>query len=246
MRLRIAKSITQRTYEIIRAQILRGELNASRRLTEAYFAKLFGISKSPVREALNRLEAEGLITIRPRRGAFVRDFSTRDTEEIYELREILETSAVRNVELDSKVVAELHAAVDEAEAYLRQNNREKYVCADAHFHRILAQANPNSRLRKALESMHDQMLILRHKTFALSGRNSVKQHRQIVQALEQGHREAAAQLMGEHIRAVRRRLLEDIQQRNAQSAPRQTTSSRSVSARSEQNATVDVPAPSNG
>ncbi|MGH9378845.1 MAG: GntR family transcriptional regulator [Terriglobia bacterium] len=217
MRLKIAKSITQRTYELIRAQILRGELNASQRLTEAYFAKLFGISKSPVREALNRLEAEGLITIKPRRGAFVRDLLPGDTEEIYEMREILETWAVRNLELDPKTVAQLHATIDEAEVYLSQNDREKYVCADASFHRILAQANPNSRLRKALESMYDQMLILRHKTFSLSGHNSVKQHRQIVQALEQGNREAAASLMSEHIQAVRRRLLEDFEKRKTRS-----------------------------
>lgn len=215
MRLKIAKSITQRSYELIRAQILRGELNASQRLTEAYFAKLFGISKSPIREALNRLEADGLIVIRPRRGAFVRDFSPRDTEEIYEMREILETCAVRNANLCPKLVTQLRAAVDEAEAYLNQNDQEKYVRADADFHRILAQANPNSRLRKAIEGMHDQMLILRHKTFALSGRNSVKQHRQIMEALEQGDREAAAQLMAEHIRAVRLRLLEEIQQQPA-------------------------------
>lgn len=218
MRLKIAKSITQRSYELIRAQILRGELNASQRLTEAYFAKLFGISKSPIREALNRLEADGLIVIRPRRGAFVRDFSLRDTEEIYEMREILETCAVRNLELGPKLLLQLRAAVDAAEAHLNQNDQEKYVRADADFHRILAQANPNSRLRKALESMHDQMLILRHKTFALTGRNSVRQHRQILEALEQGDREAAAQFMAEHIRAVRRRLLEEIQAKEEQPA----------------------------
>lgn len=242
MRLKIAKSITQRSYELIRTQILRGELNASQRLTEAYFAKLFGISKSPIREALNRLEAEGLITIQPRRGAFVRDFSPRDTEEIYEMREILETSAVRNLELNAKTIAQLHAAVDAAEAHLNQNDREKYVCADADFHRILAQANPNSRLRKVLESMHDQMLILRHKTFALSGRNSVKQHREIAQALEQGDREAAAQLMSEHIRAVRQSLLEDIEQKKPQPAPPKIEPS---SARREPKAERNAPAPSN-
>lgn len=210
LKLKIAKSITQRTYELIREQILAGELSASQRLTEAFFAREFGISKSPVREALNRLEADGLISIRPRRGAFVRDFTMRDMEEIYELREVLETCAVRNLHLDSKTMAQLRAAVDEAEQRLNENNREAYVSADAAFHRLIAQANPNSRLRKTIESMHDQMLILRHKTFSISGRNSVKQHRAILEALARGDREGAAGLMREHILAVRQRLIENV------------------------------------
>ncbi len=195
---------------MIRAGILRGELDAHRRLTEGYFAAQFQISKSPIREALNRLEAEGLIVIVPRRGAYVRDLSTHDTEEIYELREILESWAVRHTKLNAGTIARLRENVTEAEACLARNDREKYVSLDASFHRILAESNPNSRLRKFLESMHDQMLMLRHRTFALSSQNSVSQHRGIVEALERGNRAEAARLMTEHIRAVRKRLLREM------------------------------------
>lgn len=207
-KIRIAKNLTQQAYELIRAQILKGELNGRQRLTEAHFAQLFGISKSPIREAVNRLEAEGLVTILPRKGAFVRGFTIRDVEEIYELREILEASVVRNLVLNPKTAAKLHSLVDGAEACLRKNEREEYIRFDANFHRVLAQANPNSRLRKSLESMHDQMLILRHKTYDLSSRNTVKQHRAILDALERGDQESAATLMIAHIAAVRERLIE--------------------------------------
>lgn len=94
VKIRIGKNLTQQAYELIRAQILKGELNGRQRLTEGHFAQLFGISKSPIREAVNRLEAEGLITILPRKGAFVRGFTIQDVEEIYELRAILEASVV--------------------------------------------------------------------------------------------------------------------------------------------------------
>lgn len=208
MKIKIAKSLTLQAYELIRNQILQNGLSGRHRLTEAYFAELFGISKSPVREALNRLEADGLITIKPRKGAFVREFVERDVEELYELREILETSVVRNLVLDARTAAQLHAIIDEAEACVNQNDREKYVRLDADFHRSLAQANPNRQLRKVLESMHDQMLILRHRTFQLSSHNSVKQHREILAALESGDSQRAARLMSEHILAVRDRLLD--------------------------------------
>lgn len=210
MKIKIPKTLTQQAYELIREEILRGGLDGRHRLTEGYFAKRFGISKSPIREALNRLESEGLIKILPRRGAYVFEFSPRDVEEIYQLREILESSVVLNLHLDSKTAARLHSVVNEANASMRRNDREKYIRLDASFHSILAQANPNSRLRKALENMHDQMLILRRRTFALSSHSSVKQHLQILKALERGARQTAAQLMIKHLRTVCERLLSDM------------------------------------
>jgi DNA-binding GntR family transcriptional regulator len=65
--LRIPESLTQRAYRAIRDDILKGRLNGQQRLTEAFFVERLGVSKSPVREALNRLEAEGLVTIELRR-----------------------------------------------------------------------------------------------------------------------------------------------------------------------------------
>ncbi|MGH9444542.1 MAG: GntR family transcriptional regulator [Terriglobia bacterium] len=207
MALRIPDNLTQRAYRAIRDEILKGKLNDQMRLTEGFFASRFKISKSPIREAMNRLETEGLITIRPRRGAFVSGFSRRDIEEIYDLRETLEAAAVRKVALDAKACARLRAALNAAKASLREKNKVGYVLADADFHRIIAQANPNSRLRKILESMHGQMLILRHSTYELSSNSSVVQHQRILEALEKGNSEAAGRLMAQHIRAVKAKLL---------------------------------------
>lgn len=207
LKLKIPENLTQQAFRLIRNEILQGRLNGEQRVTEEYFASRLGISKSPIREALNRLEAEGLIRIVPRRGAFLVDFSVRDVEEIYELREILECSVVRNLNLDSKTAARLHAVVDSAEAYLKRNDKVNYVREDAAFHTILAQANSNSRIRKVLEQMHSQMLILRYRTFELSSRTSVTQHRSILNALEKGRQEIAAKLMRDHIRTVRKKLL---------------------------------------
>lgn len=207
MKLKIPENLTQRAYRAIRDEILKGRLNGRQRLTEAFFAERLGVSKSPIREALNRLEAEGLMVISPRRGASVIQFTVGDVREIYELREILETAAVRNATIDKKLLLRLRSALREAKKNLRKRDKVAYILADADFHRAIAQSSANVRLRRILENMHGQMLILRHRTFELSSGLSVVEHEKILRALEDGDREEASSLMTKHIRAVRSKLL---------------------------------------
>lgn len=211
MGLKIPENLTQQAFRYIRDEIIRGKIDGRQHLTENYFAERFGISKSPVREALNRLESEGLITIVPRRGAFVVELSVQDIEEIFELREALEALVVKDAILDAKTLARMRAAVMSAKRYREVNDKTHYIHADANFHTTLAEASSNSRLKKILENMRNQMLIVRARTFELSSHTSVKQHLDILEALEQGKREVAANLMAEHIRTVRARLLNYLQ-----------------------------------
>lgn len=216
MKLRIPENLTQQAYRYIRDEIIRGRIDGQQHLTEGFFAKRYGISKSPIREALNRLEAEGLITILPRRGAFVRGFAIHDVEEIYELREALETLVVRDAVLDAKTLARLRQIVLQAQSSLEREDKPNYIREDMAFHTTLANVSSNSRLRKVLESMHNQMLILRRQTFELSSHTSVKQHLAVLEALENGERERAAEIMTEHIQAVRKRLVEHLRKQTPQ------------------------------
>ena len=213
MKLRVPESLTERACKLIRSSILDGKLDGSQRLTEEFFARRFGISKSPIREAFNRLESEGLIKIQPRRGAYIVEMTRRDVEEIYELRELLEPAVVRHIDLDKKTAKRLEASVSGAEKYLRKNDKANYIREDALFHIILAQANSNARLRNALQAMQHQMIILRHRTFQLSSHQAVPQHRAILEALKAGSREKAAKLMTEHIQMIRARLLSDMDEK---------------------------------
>jgi DNA-binding GntR family transcriptional regulator len=212
LKLKIPENLTRQAYRLIRDEILQGHLDAPRHLTEGYFARQFGISKSPIREALNLLESEGLIKIVPRRGAFVAEFSIHDIEEIYELREVLEALVVRNAVLDAKVLGRMRQAVQAAETSRQKGDKLGYMHEDAAFHAALAQASSNSRLRKMLENMRNQMLILRRKTFELTSQTSVKKHFEILDALEKGKRETAEELMAQHIRTVRTRLINHLRE----------------------------------
>ncbi len=212
MALKIPENLTQQAYRHIRDEIILGKLDGRQHLTENFFAERFGISKSPVREALNRLESEGLITIVPRRGAFVAELSVQDIEEIFELREALESMVVRNVLLDKKSLARMRSAVMSAKQFREENDKTNYIRADAAFHITLVESSSNTRLRKILENMRNQMLIVRTRTFELSSHTSVKQHLSILEALEAGNHDRAANLMAEHIRTVRARLVNHLQQ----------------------------------
>lgn len=213
MKLKIPENLTQQAYRSIRDEITSGRIDGQQHFTEAYFAERYGISKSPIREALNRLESEGLITIIPRRGAFVRKFSIHDVEEIYELREVLEALAVRNAVLDPKTLTRLREIAHAAQSYFEKNDKSNYIRKDAAFHTMLARASTNARLRRMVEGMQNQILILRRQTFELTGQSSIKQHLRIVDALEQGDRETAAELMVEHIQAVRQRLVDHLKEK---------------------------------
>lgn len=217
MGLKIPENLTQQAFKYIRNEIIRGKLGGRQHLTETYFAERFGISKSPVREALNRLESEGLITIVPRRGAFVVDLSIQDVEEIFDLREALETLVVKDAVLDAKVLGHMRAAVESAKKFREENDKANYIRVDAAFHMTLVEACTNSRLKKILENMFNQMLIVRCRTFELTSHTSVSQHLHILKALEQGKRDGAANLMAEHIRTVRSRLINHLHQHESSS-----------------------------
>src|SRR5690349_16822452 len=98
-KLKIPSNLTTLAYNSIKEYILDGRLDDDSRLTEEFLSTQLGISKSPIREALNRLEAEGLIRIEPRKGAYLRRLSVEEVGELYDLREALETHAVRTAKL---------------------------------------------------------------------------------------------------------------------------------------------------
>jgi DNA-binding GntR family transcriptional regulator len=216
--MKIPENLTRQSYRLIRDEILRGQLDKQRHLTEGFFAARYAISKSPIREALNVLESEGLIKIEPRRGVSVRRFSIQDIAEIYELREVLEALVVRKAELAPKLLERMRQAVRVAEAYRGKGDKLAYLREDAAFHAALTQACGNGRLRRALKNMRDQILILRRQTFELSSGTSVKQHYEILAALENGDREQAARLMAQHVHDVRTRLINHLREHEKRSA----------------------------
>jgi len=207
-KLKIPTNLTKLAYQSIKEYILAGRMDESSRLTEEFLSSQLGISKSPIREACNRLEAEGLIRIEPRRGAYLRTLTTKEIADLYDLREALEVHVVRTAQLTLKLIESLKASVARMREHLACNNKASYIEEDVEFHANLARATGNDHLCAVLENLQNQIWLARRRTYDLSSSTAPAAHDAIIQALEAGDRDAAQQAMSKHISTVCRRLLQ--------------------------------------
>jgi DNA-binding GntR family transcriptional regulator len=196
----------ERAYTWVRDGILKGRQGAGSRLTEQELAAAVGVSRTPIREALRRLHAEGLVHFEPNHGAIVASFESHDAEEIFELRALLEPVGARRAatRATAQEIAELREL---AERQMSESARRRgaYLTRigelNDRFHRLIQQASNNRRLTKALSGILEAPLILR--TFseytAAELRRSADQHLELVQALEARDPDWAHSIMQAHI-----------------------------------------------
>lgn len=209
-RFQVSGSLSALAYNSIKERILSGRLDRDGRLTEEFLATQFGISKSPIREALNRLEAEGLIQIVPRKGAYLRRLSAAETWDLYDLRKALEMHVVRTARLTPALFSDLRQIVKRQRAFLKANDQARYIEEDLRFHDTLAQATKNRRLVAMLENLHHRTWPTHASSYYLSSATGPDDHESIVEALEAGDREGARCAMRAHIENVRQCLVESL------------------------------------
>jgi DNA-binding GntR family transcriptional regulator len=200
-------NLTELAYLHIKQYILEGSFSEGSKLTEDTLAAQLGISKSPVREALNRLESEGLVSIEPRRGAYVRRFSLREACDLYSLREVLEVYAVGLAEITPSFLNGLAESIDRIKGDLEERDTVAYVEEDIRFHNMIAAATGNKELCRILENISQKSALCRSKTYRLAAAASPDCHDRIYLAMKEGHRELAQKAMREHILFFRDALL---------------------------------------
>lgn len=200
----------ERAYATVRDRILCGTYAAGSRITETGVAQAAGVSRTPVREALRRLHAEGLVEFEPNHGAVVAAFEREDAEEIFELRALLEPISARRAaeRATPALVAELRAL---SERQVKESTRRApgYIARIGElndgFHRAIQRAADSPRLAKMLAGLIDAPLILR--TFAQYApgelQRSADQHLELVQAIEARDGAWARSVMHAHILAAR-------------------------------------------
>ena len=144
------QNLTALAYQSIKKHILAGKLGHEVRLTEEALSQQLGISKSPIREALNGLEHEGLICIEPRRGAYLRQFSAKEVEDLYNLREMLEVYAVSIAKITPDLIRDLKESASSAplRRCWKADDRTGHIEEDARFHGLIARAAGNRELSR--------------------------------------------------------------------------------------------------
>jgi len=210
---RSAETPTKRSsidaYYFIRQAIVDGAVKPGERLMEERWAKELSISRTPVRDALIKLEVEGLVSSLPNRGAVARRFSKDDVNESYELRSVLEGYAARKAStfITKKGIIALRCIADQMEASLKRTFPSKeeevrwLVNQNNEFHNIISMASRNVRLQSILKTIIEIPLVF--KGYFWFGREerilSNHYHRRLILAIENGDGERAELLMKEHI-----------------------------------------------
>jgi DNA-binding GntR family transcriptional regulator len=206
-KLEAPQNLTALAYKSIKAHILQEELDENTRLTEELLSRQLGISKSPVREALNSLHTEGLIRIEARRGAYLRQFSQKEVKDLYGLREMLEVHAVGIAELTPKLIVDLRSSAQRTRKLLKANDKLGHIEEDTRFHGLIASATGNAELCRVLDNVQSQIWLCRRKTYNLSSSTAPDAHLAILNALQKGNRKEAQAAMRSHISLVRQRLI---------------------------------------
>jgi DNA-binding GntR family transcriptional regulator len=204
-------TLWQRVYDRLRVEILEGELEPGTELAEVALSEQLGVSRGPIREAIGRLAAEGLVEVRPRRGAVVRSLSKEEFLELYQVREALERMAVqlavpRLTETQLKELAALNEVMDSSAAH---DDVHGFFEANVAFHSRLLEASGNRKLQELYRQLLGQLGRYRLRSLTLRGnlQRSVSEHAAILRAAKRGDADRAAQLMAEHIRVPQRRAL---------------------------------------
>lgn len=203
-------TLWQRVYDYLREEILAEHLRPGTELQEVALSVQLGVSRGPIREAIGRLASEGLVTVRPRRGAVVRSLSKAEFRELYQVREALEMMAVqlavprlRDEDLDA-----LEALIDRMEAHAKANEVAEFFEANVEFHGRLIEASGNGKLQELYRQLLGQLGRYRLRSVMLRGNleRSVTEHAAILRAARRGDAARAAHLMAEHIRVPQRGL----------------------------------------
>jgi DNA-binding GntR family transcriptional regulator len=194
----------------IRSRIIVGALNLGERLSDKDLASELRVSRTPVREALLQLQAEGLIVVRPRSGTFVFDLSPDDLREISDLRGVLEAAAIRMgaARQRERVVSALATRVAEAALALEASDFARCETLDTAFHETLIELGGNKYLIESYRAIADKVRALRSRLPERRERiaNAIAQHRRIVDLIAVGQIEAAANEIGIHVRNVHAQL----------------------------------------
>lgn len=206
-------SRTDNAYDRLKDEILTNALPAGFQATEPEIAERLEMSRTPVREALIRLQGEGLVELIPRRGARVLPIAPNDMRDIYHLLTILEpeaAAAAARAGLSEKQIAALKLATDDMEQALEANDLDAWAAADDLFHRLLLDCSENARLTAFVNTLFDQAHRARIVTLRLRDvpRRSTQEHRAILQAIQAGDAVRTQTLFRAHRERAARELLE--------------------------------------
>ena len=210
------KPLREVVYETLREAIRNGALAPGERLMEIQLAEELGVSRTPVREAIRKLELESFVVMLPRRGTYVANLSLKDINEVFEIRAALDglAAGLAAERITEDELEQMERLMVEIADHIEQHNNQKIVEVDEAFHDILYRASRNERLVGIIYNLREQFTRFRSVSINYPGRlqNTLEEHRQLVEAIAQRNPEAAQQKAREHIENAEQTLLLEMEQ----------------------------------
>ncbi|MBB5264250.1 DNA-binding GntR family transcriptional regulator [Catenibacillus scindens] len=190
-------------FNTLREAILRGDLEPGERLMEIALANRLGVSRTPIREAIRKLELEGLVVMIPRKGAHVASITKKDLQDVLEVRTSLEILAAKLAceRMDDQQRENLYQALEHFKDVLKTKDVTAIAGADVDFHDVIFASTQNARLVQILNNLREQMYRYRLeylKDFS-SHERLLQEHRALAAAIEAKDQELAAAIVRAHI-----------------------------------------------
>ncbi len=205
-------NLVEKVYRRIIDAILDGTFSLKKRLVCNDIAKHFGVSRTPVREALVRLEKEGFIHFIPRSGTYVNSFAPEEMKEIYEIREVLEGVAARMAAItpDSDLLEKMGEACENYKLGIEHKDVDLCIESDLLFHRTLVKISGSKRLIEMLEGFHIQSISIakRGPGYWIRVPTYLDEHYSILDLISQRKGRLAEKKVREHIRKGAKGILE--------------------------------------
>ncbi len=200
-------------YEELKILILTGRISPGIRLMEEELASDMGVSRTPIREAIRKLEKEGLITIEPRKGAYVSQLSTKDMVEILEVRQNMEGFAAQlaSQRMSEEEKQKLKAVAHAYEEAVETGDMAEMIRCDTLFHHMIVDATQNKTLIKMVEQLQEMVLRFRYLYYDNFKRaeKMPAEHKLIYEAILQGEAEVARDYADVHIKRLKELVLSD-------------------------------------
>ena len=197
------KPLREIVYEELKRQIMVGEILPGTRMMEVELADEMGVSRTPVREAIRKMEKEGLVTIEPRRGAYASDISVQEMVDVLEVRQDLEgmAAALAAKKINDDQKPELRALTDRYRKAIDSGNVAQIIELDEEFHEMIVGISGNKTLIQMVSKLQELALRFRYMYYEDFSRfrNQPTEHEHITEAIISGDSDAARQLAEEHL-----------------------------------------------
>ena len=201
--------------EALRAAIQSGELPPGERLMEIPLAEELGVSRTPIREAIRKLEQEGFVVMIPRRGTYVADITLKDINQVFEIRSSLEelAASLASERITPDELEELERHLVSINDYMESRDFDKIVAADIAFHEVLYSASRNDRLIEIIHNLREQTFRFRSVSMNQPGRlaKTWEEHRLLVEALADHNPQQARRIARIHMEHSEQALLSGMQ-----------------------------------